>query len=439
LCLPNCMEPIRRLCGRPLKRWVFWTLAVVVVFGTVAAIARARLADAVGVRAGQGLVLLAAPPGVALGALCLTLAAVAVLLLALRPNRFENPFVVVAGVLTLTGVVAGLERLAPRALRRRRSSSTRSSLDERADRMTWRRTRVGKDRRSPWRDPSQLIGDPLAEREYALSLKGIFPDEAAQAHYIADGWERMQIVLRLLAELRSLGVGRVLELGANPYVLTALMQRRFDFELELANYFGPERQAGDEFTNAAELQGAPSLFRYRHFNVEQDPFPYEARTFDCVLFCEILEHLLLNADRAVAEIARVVRPGGYLIVSTPNATRLMNLYWLALGRNIWDGYSDNGPYGRHNREYTLREVGALLARHGFAVERAEVRNLLSVDSRIALLQRLRPDVWYDHLFVVGRREGEAPEADGVPPSGLRPATEGGSGAPDATVPGGGQR
>jgi hypothetical protein len=103
-------------------------------------------------------------------------------------------------------------------------------------------------------------------------------------------------------------------------------------------------------------------------------------------------------------MARVVRPGGFLVVSTPNATRLVNLYWLALGRSIWAGYSENGPYGRHNREYSLPEVKALLVRHGFAVDRTEVRNLEPAEPRIAFLQRLRPDVWYDHLFVVGRRE-----------------------------------
>jgi SAM-dependent methyltransferase len=252
-------------------------------------------------------------------------------------------------------------------------------------------------------DKSKLIGDPLSERGHVLELKGVFRDAAEQERYLADGWERMQVVLGLLAELRDQGLRRVLELGANPYVLTTLIKRRFDFDLELANYFGDEMEGTGPFTHSAQLLAEPVEFPFRHFNIETDAFPYPDASFDCVLFCEILEHLLLKPDRAVAEMARVVRPGGAIVVSTPNATRLPNLYFLALGRSIWDGYSENGPYGRHNREYTLSEVCALLGRHGFDVAKTEVRNVQPLARRFTYLQRLRPDVWYEHLFVVGRR------------------------------------
>jgi SAM-dependent methyltransferase len=144
-------------------------------------------------------------------------------------------------------------------------------------------------------------------------------------------------------------------------------------------------------------------FAFAHFNIETDRFPYEDGQFDCVLFCEILEHLLLDPGHAVAEMARIVRPGGFLVVTTPNVARLANLYFLALGRNIYDGYSANGPYGRHNREYTLAEVTSLLAGHGFETWRSEVRNIQPLARRFTWLQWLRPTVWYEHLFVVGRR------------------------------------
>jgi SAM-dependent methyltransferase len=217
----------------------------------------------------------------------------------------------------------------------------------------------------------------------------------------------MQVVLRLLAPLRDRGVRHVLELGSNPNVLTTLLKRHFDFELELANYFG-ERLAAAESVHTAELGGAPVEFPFRHFNIEQDAFPYPDGRFDCVLFCEILEHLLLSPDRAVGEMARVVRPGGYLVVSTPNATRLPNLFLLAQGHSVWAGYSENGPYGRHNREYTLAEVRSLLDRHGFDLDRSEVRNIQPLARRFTYLQWMRPTVWNEHLFVVGRRRAAGP-------------------------------
>lgn len=50
--------------------------------------------------------------------------------------------------------------------------------------------------------------------------------------------------------------------------------------------------------------------------------------------------------------------------------RLENVARLAVGENLYDPYSGYGPYGRHNREYTQRELHALLAHAGFAVERS---------------------------------------------------------------------
>lgn len=236
-----------------------------------------------------------------------------------------------------------------------------------------------------------------------LELRGVFRDRAEQERYLADGWKRMQIVMQLLSYLPQDCLRRVLELGSNPYFMTLLMKRRFDFELELANYFA-EHLTESRSVHVAELAGRRIEFPFRHFNIERDHFPYEDGRFDCVLFCEIIEHLLVSPDHAMAEIARVVRAGGYVIVSTPNATRLPNLYFLLLGKNIWDGYSPNGPYGRHNREFTLAEVRTLLEKHGFRIVRTDVQNLWPLARRFTYLQWLRPDVWYEHLFVVGQRQ-----------------------------------
>jgi SAM-dependent methyltransferase len=371
-----------------MRRVAWWLLGV----GGVAALVAAVLAVSRW---------LAVPPALAFAGLTLAVTVTGLLLLALRPSRLENPFVVAGGVMACTTVLTVIDSLGALLGRRRRGYSPAGGPLSRASRA--RRSAAGRNGLKGLGDGSALIGDPQRERDHVLGLRGVFHDDAEWARYVNEGWERVQVVLRLMTDLRERGVRRVLELGANPYVLTLLLRRRLDFDLELANYFGDEPPGGAERVQAGELQGVPAEFRFRHFNVERDPFPYGDAAFDCVLFCEILEHLLLDPDRAVAEIARVVRPGGFVVISTPNATRLSNLYFLALGRSIWDGYSPNGPYGRHNREYSVGEVEALLTRHGFVVDRAEVRNLQRVERRIAILQRLRPRVWYDHLFVVGRK------------------------------------
>src|SRR5215212_5171943 len=165
------------------------------------------------------------------------------------------------------------------------------------------------------------------ERDYVLRLSGVFKDPAEQARYLRDGWERIRVVADIMGDLRARGARRVLELGSNPYFLTVLLRRRLDLELQLANYFG-ESLENSKYTHAATLDGQPIEFEYSHFNIETDLFPYDDGSFDCVLFCEILEHLLIDPDRAVGEMARIVKPGGFLVISTPNATRLTKLYFM---------------------------------------------------------------------------------------------------------------
>jgi SAM-dependent methyltransferase len=65
-------------------------------------------------------------------------------------------------------------------------------------------------------------------------------------------------------------------------------------------------------------------------NVEE-PLPFGDATFDAVVAGELFEHLQFP-DAVVAEIARVLRPGGVLVGSVPNAFRLQGRLRFLLGR-----------------------------------------------------------------------------------------------------------
>jgi len=49
--------------------------------------------------------------------------------------------------------------------------------------------------------------------------------------------------------------------------------------------------------------------------------PYPAESFDVVLLIEVIEHLE-NHRAAICELARVLKPGGILILTTPNVMRI---------------------------------------------------------------------------------------------------------------------
>lgn len=109
---------------------------------------------------------------------------------------------------------------------------------------------------------------------------------------------------------------------------------------------------------AAERGVANALF-YRG-DAEQ-PYPFQAGTFQMVVFLDVLEHLV-QRDAALAEVRRVLAPGGgVLALAVPNR----ETSWKRLRRE-----AGLFPYADpdHKIEYSLPEIQAELGRHGFVCE-----------------------------------------------------------------------
>ena len=95
----------------------------------------------------------------------------------------------------------------------------------------------------------------------------------------------------------------------------------------------------DKHVPAPKLLQLPNVeFR----QAEVPPLDFPDGSFDCVISFQVIEHIRRDGD-FVREIARVLRPGGRFIVTTPNAP-------MSLTRNPW-----------HVREYTAEELRRLLA------------------------------------------------------------------------------
>jgi SAM-dependent methyltransferase len=93
--------------------------------------------------------------------------------------------------------------------------------------------------------------------------------------------------------------------------------------------------------------------------------------FDVVVMSEVLEHLPYP-DITLSEIVRVLKPGGRLVGSVPNATRLKNRL-----RFLFSGDVDEDR--THLFHYSQNKLRQLLAKH-FAQIRIE-----SVSGRLAVL------------------------------------------------------
>lgn len=213
--------------------------------------------------------------------------------------------------------------------------------------------------------PGMLLPPGWSEpalREFVTSIQVEDGPAAELKNYANDDFKRFIYTMGLVPEEAGL---KILELGANPYFTTTLLKKFRKADLYLANFFAAKNESDGEQKVTIQQTGEVINYSYKHFNVEEDPFPYADNTFDVVLFCEILEHLLADPVHALTEIRRVLKPGGTLIVTTPNVVRLENVRKMIAGENIYDPYSGYGPYGRHNREYTQQDLFRLLTANGF--------------------------------------------------------------------------
>jgi SAM-dependent methyltransferase len=83
-------------------------------------------------------------------------------------------------------------------------------------------------------------------------------------------------------------------------------------------------------------------------------------TFDTVTFCDVIEHLA-NPGLAIAELRRVLKQDGRLVITTPNADSILRV---VLGKR-WNGLADK----THILLFTALTLRVFIERSGFRVTR----------------------------------------------------------------------
>jgi 2-polyprenyl-3-methyl-5-hydroxy-6-metoxy-1,4-benzoquinol methylase len=116
---------------------------------------------------------------------------------------------------------------------------------------------------------------------------------------------------------------------------------------------------------------------------------------DCVIFGDVLEHLV-DPWGCLRAYRRVVRPGGYIVVSLPNIRNYKIVRDLLKGR--WD-YTEHGILDRtHLRFFTRRGMVRLIEDAGFEI--LEVRPVIWASGQKRLVNRLLGGALTD--FLVGQ-------------------------------------
>jgi SAM-dependent methyltransferase len=203
-------------------------------------------------------------------------------------------------------------------------------------------------------------------------------------------WEKEYLdyhASRFKETINRLGPGegkRLLDVGAFPGHLTLALQD--------AGYRVEALTGTDESDRGLEIFGhrmAVHQIPVAMADVEFDRFPFANETFDVVLAAEIIEHLPFNPYHLLREAFRVLKPGGRLLLTTPNLPKLDNWIQFFRGRSIHPDV--RLPFhktfksiltGRHIREYTASELIYMLEEQNkemYRFERSQVDYSMCLD------------------------------------------------------------
>jgi SAM-dependent methyltransferase len=177
----------------------------------------------------------------------------------------------------------------------------------------------------------------------------------------------------ILALAEPAPAGRLLDVGCADGSLTEEVAAKTGatqlFGMELADMFiEPARARGIEVAQADVTAR----------------WPYDDASMDVVMSNQVIEHLA-KTDFFFTELKRVLKPGGYAIVATNNASSWHNIValtigWQPLPQHVSDqhlvgnpimlegdtSYSEDGH--RHLRIFTQRAIAELAAAHGLRAD-----------------------------------------------------------------------
>ncbi|HWG03827.1 MAG TPA: class I SAM-dependent methyltransferase [Beijerinckiaceae bacterium] len=173
-------------------------------------------------------------------------------------------------------------------------------------------------------------------------------------------------IAQAAALLRQRGAlsGRLLDFGSY-FGNFAFFARRHGFDT-LA--FDSYAAYGSAFESVTRLMAERGIRVLDPVDVGSDLARLPAESVDVVLCMGVIEHIPHTPRLVLEAISRVLRPGGTLILETPNLaytyTRRRLMEGRPIGTPIELQFETEIPFEGHHREYTLDEVTWMLRRIG---------------------------------------------------------------------------
>lgn len=192
---------------------------------------------------------------------------------------------------------------------------------------------------------------------------------------------------------RILPEGKILDYGAGGGELLRRLTQKGNYEL-----------CGSDFMLCPDDLKQKVLWKTADLNNAY--FEDWENTFDIVTAVEVIEHLE-NPRRTIRELKKMIKPGGWLILTTPNPVSVRSLLSLAV-RGHYVDFLDSS-YPAHITPVLPMDLSRILRESGFSnyeiifSDRGVLPVWTSVTWQALSFKNLRGQRFSDHIFVIAKK------------------------------------
>lgn len=217
---------------------------------------------------------------------------------------------------------------------------------------------------------AQMVGEgEIMERRWKDHVEQYIRENPANGDYLRFHSRRFVRSLEILEEALPRHAEAALEVGAIGLFAHALVSKMGVERCDVSIY--DRNRAETELSFPFKLADKTLEFRGFNIDLESSPLPVEDESYDLIASFEVLEHMAVDPMYHLAELNRVMRTGGILVLSTPNITSARAV------KSILDGwhphffcvYNRHRTRDRHNLEYSPQLLSAALDGAGFEIQR----------------------------------------------------------------------
>lgn len=242
--------------------------------------------------------------------------------------------------------------------------------------------------------PNRLIAELVTADQPILEVAlNRYSPEARALHSGGESEPAIyQMVVRALAE-RSICADTIINVGCGAARLWPLVRRWFN------SYIGVDLVRYDSFPGDARLIKA---------DLNHTPIDLPAASADVVVAVETIEHLE-NPRAFMRELVRLAKPGGWVLVTTPNQLSLLSLFCLLLKQRFV--HFQDVHYPAHITpllEVDLLRIAAECGLHDNSIRYSESGRIILTSRHYPRpLSRLFPRALSDNLLVLGQKPSAA--------------------------------